>query len=97
MAAFAAEHDLAMFNLANDSKLRGCDLVRLRLDDVFAGGRVRDRAAIMTNPRTIATSNNAWATAQVQFNREGRSNDHFRRRVGGSVLGFLGLAFALGR
>ena len=33
--------DLAMFNLAIDSKLRGCDLVRLRIDDVFVGGRVR--------------------------------------------------------
>src|SRR5262249_59786283 len=31
--------DLAMFNLAIDSKLRGCDLVRLRVDDVLAGGR----------------------------------------------------------
>jgi len=32
------KRDLAMFNLAVDSKLRGCDLVRLRIDDVFAGG-----------------------------------------------------------
>jgi hypothetical protein len=30
--------DLAMFNLAIDSKLRGCDLVRLKIDDVCAGG-----------------------------------------------------------
>ena len=36
--------DLALFNLAIDSKLRGCDLVRLQVDDVCAGGRVRDRA-----------------------------------------------------
>src|SRR5271155_4157530 len=39
--------DLALFNLAIDSKLRGCDLVRLRLDDVSVGGRVRDRATII--------------------------------------------------
>jgi hypothetical protein len=39
--------DLAMFNLAIDSKLRGCDLVRLRVDDVFAAGRVRDRATVI--------------------------------------------------
>jgi integrase len=39
--------DLAMFNLAIDSKLRGCDLVRLRIDDVFLGGRVRDRATVI--------------------------------------------------
>jgi hypothetical protein len=36
-----------MFNLAIDSKLRGCDLVRLRVDDVLAGGRVRDRATVI--------------------------------------------------
>jgi integrase len=39
--------DLAMFNLAIDSKLRGCDLVRLRADDISAGGRVRDRATVI--------------------------------------------------
>jgi integrase len=39
--------DLALFNLAVDSKLRGCDLVRLQIDDVCAGGRVRDRATII--------------------------------------------------
>jgi hypothetical protein len=41
------KRDLAMFNLAIDSKLRGCDLVRLRDDNVFAGGRVRDRATVI--------------------------------------------------
>ena len=39
--------DLALFNLAIDSKLRGCDLVGLEVDDVCAGGRVRDRATII--------------------------------------------------
>jgi integrase len=39
--------DLALFNLAIDSKLRGCDLVRLKIDDVCAGGRVRDRATVL--------------------------------------------------
>ncbi len=38
--------DLALFNMAIDSKLRGCDLVRLRVRDVFAAGRVRERASI---------------------------------------------------
>ena len=37
----------ATFNLAIDSKLRGCDLVRLRVDDVLAAGRVRDRATVI--------------------------------------------------
>ena len=39
--------DLALFNLAIDSKLRGCDLVRLQVDDICAGGRVRDRATVI--------------------------------------------------
>ncbi len=34
------KRDLALFNLAIDSKLRGCDLVVLQVDDVCAGGRV---------------------------------------------------------
>jgi integrase len=41
------KRDLAMFNLAIDSKLRGCDLVRLQVDDVCAGGGVRERATIV--------------------------------------------------
>jgi site-specific recombinase XerC len=41
------KRDLAMFNLAIDSKLRGCDLIRVRIDDVCAGGRVRDRATVV--------------------------------------------------
>src|SRR5271154_5886141 len=41
------KRDLALFNLAIDSKLRGCDLVGLRVDEIAAGGRVRDRATII--------------------------------------------------
>jgi hypothetical protein len=39
--------DLALFNPAIDSKLRGCDLVRLRINDVLVGGQVRDRATVI--------------------------------------------------
>src|SRR4028119_493891 len=39
--------DLALFNLGLDSKLRACDLVALRVDDVALNGRVRCRATIM--------------------------------------------------
>jgi integrase len=35
--------DLALFNLAIDSKLRGCDLVRLQINDICVSGQVRDR------------------------------------------------------
>ena len=39
--------DLALFNLAVDSKLRGCDLVNIRVTDVFAAGQARERASIV--------------------------------------------------
>ena len=39
--------DLALFNLAIDSKLRSCDLVKLRVRDIVTGGRVSGRATVM--------------------------------------------------
>ncbi len=39
--------DLALFNLAIDSKLRGCDLVCLRVADVFSAGAVKERVSIV--------------------------------------------------
>ncbi|MGG5889677.1 hypothetical protein ACLF3G_21285 [Falsiroseomonas sp. HC035] len=39
--------DLAWFNLAIDSKIRGCDLVALRVDDVLLGGPIRPRATVL--------------------------------------------------
>lgn len=38
--------DLALFNLAIDSKLRGCDVVAVRVDDVAPNGYTMDRATI---------------------------------------------------
>jgi integrase len=39
--------DLAMFNLAIDSKLRACDLTALKVDDVAMSGRVKSRAIVI--------------------------------------------------
>lgn len=39
--------DLALFNLAIDSKPRGCDLVALRVRDVTHGGQVLSRTAVV--------------------------------------------------
>jgi integrase len=64
--------DLALFNLAIDSKLRSCDLVALRVSDVVTGDNVRERAVIiqqktgnpvqfeLTEPTRRAVS--AWIT-----------------------------------
>ncbi len=39
--------DLALFNLAIDSKLRACDLTALRVEDVAVGGEVKTRGIIV--------------------------------------------------
>src|SRR6201993_5463213 len=38
--------DLALFNLAIDSKLRGCDVVAVRVEDVAPNGYTIDRATV---------------------------------------------------
>lgn len=38
--------DLALFNLAIDSKLRGCDVVAIRVDDVAPNGHAIERATV---------------------------------------------------
>jgi len=42
-----AIRDIAMFNLAIDSKLRGCDLVSLRVHDIAHGSQILSRAMII--------------------------------------------------
>lgn len=39
--------DLALFNLALDSKLRGCDLVKLKVRDISHGEHISPRAIVM--------------------------------------------------
>ena len=41
--------DLALFNLAIDSKLRGCDVVSLKVEDVAPHGYAVDRATVRQN------------------------------------------------
>src|SRR3546814_14321188 len=47
---FLDEHrrlrDRAMFDLAIDSKLRGCDVVKMKIGDVVAGGSISNRATV---------------------------------------------------
>jgi len=39
--------DLALFNMGIDSKLRGCDLVRMKVVDVMASVQIKGRASIL--------------------------------------------------
>lgn len=93
--------DLAMFNLALDSKFRGCDLVSLRVRDVQQGCAVATRGMVMqrktqrpvqfeiTEPTREAMS--AWlAQAQLQpvnYLFPGRRADtHLSPRQDGRVV-----------
>jgi integrase len=39
--------DRALFDLAIDSKLRGCDVVKVRIGDLVLGGQIRPRAIVV--------------------------------------------------
>ena len=39
--------DRALFDLAIDSKLRGCDVVKVKIGDLVSGGRIRARAIVV--------------------------------------------------
>lgn len=39
--------DRALFDLAIDSKLRGCDLVKIKIGDLVTGGELRTRAMVV--------------------------------------------------
>jgi integrase len=43
----ARVRDAALFDLAIDSKLRGCDLVRLKIGDIALHGAMRSRATVV--------------------------------------------------
>ena len=53
--------DLALFDLAIDSKLRGWDLVKMLVADVYAAGQVKERASIST--RQYAWLVREWVTS----------------------------------
>jgi len=44
---FQRSRELALFNLAIDSKLRACDLVKIRIQDLCHGEHVANRAAVL--------------------------------------------------
>lgn len=46
LEADGRKRDLAMFNLAIDSKLRACDVVTLKVEDIAPNGYAADRATI---------------------------------------------------
>ena len=63
--------DLALFNLAIDSKLRGCDLLRLRVCDVANGDRIGSRATIVQKKTGRPSSRHTRSMTQwrLEFDR----------------------------
>ena len=53
-----AARDLAMFNLAIDSKLRGCDLVCLHVRDVTHGNQILPRPWSFSERRNVRCNSN---------------------------------------
>ncbi|MEP6829657.1 MAG: integrase, partial [Rhizomicrobium sp.] len=41
------KRDLALFNVAIDSKLRACDLVALKISDIRTTDEIRERASVV--------------------------------------------------
>ena len=52
--------DRALFDLAIDSKLRGCDLVKVRIGELVSGGRVRNRQSSSNRRQGSRFSSNCW-------------------------------------
>jgi integrase len=95
--------DLALFNCAIDAKLRGCDLVKLRVSDVAPGGSLRQRATVIqqktgrpvpfeiTDPAREALS--AWLAFRGQrtdnslFPSRSRSGNHLSTRQYARLVG----------
>ena len=75
------DRDLALFNLAIDSKLRACDLTKLRVRDIARGGHVSTRAIVMQQktqrPVQFEITSQTRATVEAWIRAARRRNDDF--------------------
>jgi integrase len=73
--------DRALFDLAIDSKLRGCDIVKMKIGDIIAGGAIRNRATVMQQktkrPVQFELMTEARQTLLTWLNRRGGSVEDF--------------------
>jgi len=73
--------DRALFNLAIDSKLRGCDLARMKIGDIGRGGQIRTRAIVMqqktSRPVQFETLPDARASLLAWLERRGGTVDDY--------------------
>lgn len=73
--------DRALFDLAIDSKLRGCDLVQLKIGDIVSGGKILTRAIVMQQktgrPVQFELLPDARASLLAWLKRRGGTVDDF--------------------
>jgi len=73
--------DRALFDLAIDSKLRGCDLVKIRIRDVVAGPEVRTRATVVQQktrrPVQFEITSDVRASLMAWLERRGGSVEDY--------------------
>lgn len=82
---FLDEHrrlrDRALFDLAIDSKLRGCDIVKITIGDLVSGSTVRNRATVVQQktgmPVQFELMTDARVTLQRWLDRRGGTVDDF--------------------
>jgi len=73
--------DRALFDLAIDSKLRGCDVVKVKIGDLVSGGRIRARAIVVQRktkrPVQFELMDAARASLQTWLERRGGTVDDY--------------------
>jgi integrase len=73
--------DRALFDLAVDSKLRGCDVVRIKIGDLVIGGQIRTRAIAVQQktgrPVQFELLTDARASLLAWLERRGGTLDEF--------------------
>lgn len=94
--------DLALFNLAVDSKLRGCDVVAVKVDDVAPNGHAIERATVRQRktgrPVRFELTEQTRQAINEYLAASGQKRDDYQfggRRPGQSILPANMRAFCL--
>ena len=79
--------DLALFNMAIDSKLRGCDLVKLRVSDIAHGLQIAKRAIVIQQKThnsvqfEITQQTREAVSNWIEFSKLNRNDFLFKSRI----------------
>lgn len=82
--------DRALFDLAIDSRLRGCDLVKIKIGTIVAGPEIRTRSMVVQQktgrPVQFELMSDARTSLLAWLERRGGTIDDFMRSPAGSTL-----------